>query len=248
MIAQARCTLFGTLALAVALSVVPAAAQDRLPDGTVEAVVAHRLAARGLDGAVTVEAVDGVVTLTGTVETLSEKMTAGKVARKTEGVDAVVNELEVASRASDEAIAEEISIALDVFFYHDVFDWVTATVDDGAVDLLGSVYVPWHREAIVDRVARVPGVTSIQDHIALQSVGGDPLRAEAFRAIYGHLAFNEWIALGRAPIHIVVEAGKVTLEGEVRSLVEKRLAESLVRTETSTFGVTNHLRVTGSRA
>ena len=74
MIAQARCTLFGTLALAVALSVVPAAAQDRLPDGTVETVVAPRLAARGLDGAVTVEAVDGVVTLTGTVETLSEKM------------------------------------------------------------------------------------------------------------------------------------------------------------------------------
>ena len=93
-------------------------------------------------------------------------MTAGKVARKTEGVDTVVNELEVMSRASNEQIATGISRALDGFFYHDVFDWVTATVDGGAVDLLGSVYVPWYREAIVDRVARVPGVTSIQDHIA----------------------------------------------------------------------------------
>lgn len=246
---KTRITLFASLVLAVALAAAPPAeAQGRLPDSTVEAVVAHGLAARGLDGTVTVDALDGVVTLTGEVETLGKKMDAERVALKAEGVQTVINELEVVSRASDEEIAAGISRALDGYFYHDVFDWVTATVDGGAVDLLGSVYLPWHRKAIIDRVARVPGVTSIQDHIALQSVGGDPLRAEAFQAIYGNLAFNEWTALGRAPIHIVVDGGKVTLEGEVRNLVEKRLAESLVRMETSAFGVTNHLRVSGSRS
>jgi osmotically-inducible protein OsmY len=45
------------------------------------------------------------------------------------------------------------------------------------------------------------------------------------------------------PIHIIVERGNVTLTGAVRSQVEKRQAESIVRSTFGVFQVTNRLTV-----
>jgi osmotically-inducible protein OsmY len=45
------------------------------------------------------------------------------------------------------------------------------------------------------------------------------------------------------PIHIIVDRGNVTLTGAVRSNVEKRQAESIVRSTFGVLQVTNRLAV-----
>lgn len=231
------------LALALLVGGAATAAAAIPSDNAIQTAVSNRLAAHGFASTVQAAVADGTVTLTGNVDKLAAKSRAERLARQADGVAEVVNEIAVSDRRSDQAVADAISRALDGYFYYGVFDWVEASVQGGVVTLEGSVYTPWHRDAIVRRLEDVPGVVAIEDRLALQPVGDDNLRAQAFRAIYGHPMFDQWVALGRAPIHIIAHDGKLTLEGAVRSPVEKRLAGTVARLDTFAFGVTNHLRV-----
>jgi hyperosmotically inducible protein len=55
----------------------------------------------------------------------------------------------------------------------------------------------------------------------------DELRLRIARAIYGNPTFWHYASMANPPIHIVVEQGRVKLEGTVNSHVERMLAQSL---------------------
>jgi osmotically-inducible protein OsmY len=55
--------------------------------------------------------------------------------------------------------------------------------------------------------------------------------------------FLGYSRLAHPPIHIIVERGNVMLTGAVRSNVEKRQAESIVRSTFGVLQVTNRLTV-----
>jgi hyperosmotically inducible protein len=123
-----------------------------------------------------------------------------------------------------------------------IFDDVNVGIDNGVVTLTGRVTMPFKKDDIEARVARVGGVASVRNNLAVLPVSpfDDELRYRIARAIYGNPSFWHYAAMANPPIHIVVENGRVTLTGVVNSNVERMLARSLA-TNFGAFSVTNNL-------
>jgi hyperosmotically inducible protein len=120
---------------------------------------------------------------------------------------------------------------------------VNAHVKDGVVTLTGKVTMPYKRNDIAKRVARIDGVREVRDEIAVLPVSpwDDELRYRIAGSIYNHSNFWNYAIMANPPIHIVVERGRVTLTGVVQSNVDRMLAQSLA-TQFGAFSVTNELK------
>ena len=110
-----------------------------------------------------------------------------------------------------------------------IFDSIGADVDEGIVTLTGKVTMPYKKSDIEKRVRRLSGVREVHNRIEVlpASQFDDDLRYYIARAIYGHPMFEPYAVMVNPPIHVVVERGRVTLEGVVNSEVERALAGSL---------------------
>ena len=110
-----------------------------------------------------------------------------------------------------------------------IFDSVNAQVDEGVVTLTGKVTMPYKARDIEKRVRGLSGVTEVHNRIDVlpASQFDDRLRFDIARAIYGHPMFHTYATMVNPPIHVVVERGRVTLEGVVNSEVERALARSI---------------------
>jgi len=110
-----------------------------------------------------------------------------------------------------------------------VFDSVNASVQDGVVTLTGKVTMPFKVQDLTRRVARVEGVRKVDNQIQVLPVSrfDDELRLRIARAIYGNPSFWHYASMANPPIHIVVDQGRVRLEGTVNNNVERMLAQSL---------------------
>jgi len=183
--------------------------------------------------------------LSGTVDNLAQRQAAERAARLEDVSDVVDNlNLKKANR-TDAAIAIDVQDVLDHYPFYGVFDWLAAKVENGRVELTGSVFQPWHRDVLQQRVAHIEGVKAIENDVTVQpvSLSDDAIRTQAARAIYSDLMFNDFAGALHPPIHIVVEDGVLTLEGTVRSRAERVGAEAIVRNDTSAFSVENDLQV-----
>lgn len=114
-----------------------------------------------------------------------------------------------------------------------VFDHVTATADRGVVTLSGKVTSAAKREQIETEIATAPGVRQIVNRVRVlpASASDDALRHRVARAIYGHPLFRQYAAMSQPPIRVLVERGRVSLAGSVRTEVERLMARSLAETE-----------------
>ena len=132
-------------------------------------------------------------------------------------------------RRKDLQVFNDISKAVNRYSQFTIFDNVDANVKDGVVTLTGQVTMPYKREDIEKRVAKVDGVRQVRDQIAVLPVSqfDDQLRYRIARAIYGNPNFWNYAIMANPPIHIVVEHGHVTLTGVVQSEVDRMLARSL---------------------
>ena len=110
-----------------------------------------------------------------------------------------------------------------------IFDSISASVEDGRVVLSGWVTMPYKRDDLERRVRSVEGVETIDNKIGVLPVSqfDNELRFRIARAIYGHSLFWNYANMVNPPIRIVVNRGRVTLEGVVQSNVERQLARSL---------------------
>jgi hyperosmotically inducible protein len=124
-----------------------------------------------------------------------------------------------------------------------IFDSINAHVEDGVVTLTGKVTMPYKRDDIAERVARVDGVHEVRNQVTVLPVSqfDDELRFRIARAIYGNSNFWTYGAMVNPPIHIIVENGRVTLEGVVNSNVDRMLARSIASSY-GAFSVTNNLK------
>ena len=124
-----------------------------------------------------------------------------------------------------------------------VFDSISASVNDGRVVLTGWVTMPFKRDDLERRVRKVEGVATIDNKIGVLPVSqfDDELRFRIARAIYGHSSFWNYAAMANPPIRVIVNHGRVTLEGVVQSNVERMLARSLA-SGFGEFALTNELK------
>jgi hyperosmotically inducible periplasmic protein len=148
------------------------------------------------------------------------------------------------AQSQDASISAAAINAVGSYVHFSIFDDVTVAVTNGLVRLDGRVTMPFKREDIGKRVARIAGVREVINDIeVLPLLGTDiDLRRAIAAAIYGHPAFWQYASMARPPIHIIVERGHVRLTGAVTSLVEQRLAYALAQVS-GAFTVTNELRV-----
>ena len=145
-------------------------------------------------------------------------------------------------RKNDE-IFKDVSEKVLSYPQFTIFDDVSAVIENGVVTLVGKVTMPFKRNDIEKRIAKVAGVSRVENRIGVLPVSqfDDELRYSVARAIYGSSAFWQYASMSNPPIHIVVERGRVTLTGVVASEVERMLARSLA-TSFNAFSVTSALK------
>jgi hyperosmotically inducible protein len=129
----------------------------------------------------------------------------------------------------DLQVFNDISKTVNQYAYFTIFDDVSANVENGTVTLTGKVTMPYKRDEIEKRVAKVNGVQQVVNRIEALPVStfDDELRYRIARSIYGNSNFWNYAIMANPPIHIVVDHGHVTLTGVVQSNVDRMLARSL---------------------
>ena len=143
----------------------------------------------------------------------------------------------------DIRLAEDIGRSITTYARLTIFDDINATVENGAVMLTGRVTMPYKKDDLEKRIAKVDGVRSVRSEIGVLPVSqfDDELRHRVSRAIYSNPSFWNYAIMANPPIHIIVEGGHVTLAGVVNSNVERMLARSLA-TGLGELSVTNALK------
>ena len=163
---------------------------------------------------------NGVVTLTGFVNTYGEKLAAERVTLRTYGVSAVANEIQVKPlfKKTDTDIASAALDALEARI--DVpHDKIKLSVQDGWITLEGTVDWYYQKNAAEFAVKYLGGVKGVNDRIKMKPTVS---ATEVKEKIEDALKRSAEIDARR----ITVEAfeGKVTLRGNVRSWFEKQEA------------------------
>ena len=143
----------------------------------------------------------------------------------------------------DVRLGDDVSRSITGYVRLTVFDDINAAVDNGMVVLTGKVTMPYKKDDLEKRIAKIDGVRSVRNEIGVLPVSqfDDELRYRVSRAIYGNPSFWNYAAMANPPIHIIVEGGHVTLAGVVNSNVERMLARSLA-TGLGELSVTNALK------
>jgi osmotically-inducible protein OsmY len=165
---------------------------------------------------------EGVVTLTGHVESFAQKHAAETAARLLKGVKAVAEEIEVrlpfdALREDDDIAGAALErLAWDVSVPREA---VKVMVEKGHVSLTGQVEWQYQRAAAEQDVRRLHGVVGVSNQILLKPRGNDQdIGKEITHAMHRTWFFD--------PDSILVSAafGCVRLTGSVSSPHERRLA------------------------
>jgi len=166
---------------------------------------------------------DGVVTLSGYVDSFYKKWAAERAAARVFGVKAVAEEIQVrlpgSFKRSDEDIARMVANALEwnVLVPH---DRVKVQVQDGVVTLRGEVDWGYQKEAAGDAVRNLMGVLSVSNEITVKPVV-KPLDVKT--KIESALQRNALLNARR--ITVETRGSKVTLSGSVRSWAEREQAQ-----------------------
>lgn len=166
---------------------------------------------------------NGIVTLSGMVNTFSKKISAEKAAKRVSGVRAVAEDIQVGLsptyRKTDLEVAEAVLNALK---WHSVVDEskLKIKVEDGSVKLEGEVEWEYQRSSAVKAVQNLTGVRSI---INLITVKPKITAAEIEKKISA--AFHRHASIDADRVTAWVNGGIVTLRGKVRSFAEKEDAE-----------------------
>jgi len=143
----------------------------------------------------------------------------------------------------DFQIIQDVAKSVQRYTQFTIFDDVNANVKDGVVTLTGKVTMPYKRDDIGKRVAKIDGVKEVRNQIADLPVSqfDDQLRYRVARAIYGNSNFWNYAIMANPPIHIVVDHGRVTLTGVVNNNLDRMLARSLA-SQFGAFSVTTELK------
>ena len=166
---------------------------------------------------------DGVVTLTGTVDSYIKKWAAEEAAHRVRGVKAVANDIEVRLLSSDQRTDADIAAAAVRALEWDAFiptDKIEVTVSKGWVTLKGEVEWQYQKEDAERVVRRLVGVKGVTDLITVKPrVSPSDLKKRIEEAL------RRSAELDAQRITVEMEGGKVILKGTVRSWAERQETE-----------------------
>ncbi|WNH07779.1 BON domain-containing protein [Thalassobellus suaedae] len=184
---------------------------------------------------------NGVVTLSGVVDSYSTKMAAEKATKKVSGVKAVVEDIEVkygdSFKKSDKEIAKAAVNALK-WNMSVPDDKIMVKVDDGWIYLTGEVKWDFQRNAAKKAVEDLLGVRYVSNNITLkQNIEATDIKNKIKKA------FERAADVDAKHISVEVDGHTVTLRGTVRSLAEKEEARKTAYASPGVYNVNNKIKV-----
>ena len=182
---------------------------------------------------------DGVITLTGTVDSYAKKLEAEDAAKSVKGVKAVIVKLEIKfnsewEREDDSEIAGEI-IEAAKWNWDIPEDKIKAKVENGWVTLDGEVDFYFQKEAIEDLVKNHSGITGVTNNITIEESEDQVEEKDIERALR-----RNWF-IDDSNIEVHVSNHDVTLTGSVESWFERDKAERIAWNALGVWSVNNQL-------
>ncbi len=169
---------------------------------------------------------DGIVTLTGWVDSYLKKMAAEEAAHRVPGVKAVANDIEVRLPGFAERTDTDLAAAVLNALRWDAAiptGKVDVTVSQGWVTLKGEVEYAFQKRDAERAVRRLSGVKGVSNLITVKpQVFPSDLKQQIERALVRNAETDA------RNITTEVEGSKVILRGTVRSYAEKQAAEDTV--------------------
>jgi osmotically-inducible protein OsmY len=189
-----------------------------------------------------VEVLEGVVTLSGKVNSYAKKRAAQEAAHRIAGVLDVANDIEV--RPTGDITRSDADIAKAV---RHVLQWdalvpdeqITSTVSDGWVTLEGDVALWRERQDAERAVLRLEGVLGVINKIAISPRKVDPKELqEQIEYALERRADRE-----AERLRIEVHDGTVDLFGRVHSWQEKRAVVGSISHAPGVMEIRDHIRI-----
>jgi osmotically-inducible protein OsmY len=181
---------------------------------------------------------DGVVTLSGYVDTYAGRLAAERAARHVYGVKAVANELAVklAETRIDPDIAKDALHALANRV--DAPRGISVTVRDGHISLGGTVEWMYQRASAERAVKYLRGVRGVFNNLVVKpTISPKDVERRIGEALHRHADIDA------RRIHVEAEGGRVILSGFVRSWTEKDEVEKAAWTAPGVSSVDDRLAV-----
>lgn len=184
---------------------------------------------------------DGVVTLSGVVDSYAKKMAAEKAAKIVEGVKAVALDIDVKYGTDFKKTDKEIAKAIV-----DAFEWnssvpeddIAVRVENGWVYLTGEVQWSYQKNAAKNAIKDLLGVKGVSNAISLKNnIKPVEVKEKITKA------FQRMATLDADGIILETHGHKVILRGKVHSIKEKEEAETAAYNAPGVYEVKNELKV-----
>ena len=184
---------------------------------------------------------DGVVTLSGHVQSYADKAAAERAARRVRGVRAIAMELDVRLPSDKKTADDEIAArALKILEWDGAVpaSRIGIEVEKGVVTLTGTVEWHYQREEAEADIRKLGGVQGvINDILVTPGVAAQDVRSQI------HRAFLRNAELDASRITVSVDHGKVVLGGKVNAWVEREIAERAAWSAPGVVAVEDHIAI-----
>lgn len=185
---------------------------------------------------------DGIVALTGHVESYAAKKNAERIVKRVHGVTGVANDVEVKLHIAVER--DDVDIARAAV---NALDWnvsvpknrIKIAVTNGWVTLDGSVEWYFQKRAAEDAVMVLGGVRGVTNNI---TVTARQVRVEDVKGKI-EAALKRNAEIDSKQITVQASEGKVTLTGSVRSWAERQDAVTAAWSAPGVLNVIDHIRI-----
>lgn len=188
-----------------------------------------------------VSADKGTVTLTGQVESYSQKHAAEMAVGRVKGVRAIAEEIEVRLPYQIKRNDTEIATAVADRIYWDTAvprDAVKVKVEGGWVSLTGELEWHYQKNRVEREIRNLLGVTGISNLITIkEQVNTGNLEDDIQRALHRSVFFQP------DKVHVAVKDGRVKLTGKVDSWQDRQTAGSTAWSAKGVKSVDNELVV-----
>lgn len=184
---------------------------------------------------------DGIVTLTGWVDSYLKKMAAEQAAHRVQGVKAVANDIEVRLPSSSERTDADLAAAVLNALRWDAFipaGKIDVTVSKGWVTLKGEVDYEFERRDAERAVERLSGVKGVSNLITIKPrLSSTDLKQKIEKALVRNAETDA------NHITVEVQGSKVILHGTVHAYAEKKAAEDTAWSAPGVTEVDNRITV-----